>query len=74
MAPRVRPVKCRLPTLMRERGLEPHDVYANPRIDMTKQQFSSYYTGRQKMSLSTTKLFADFFGVPMDDIYTWKYE
>lgn len=72
MAHRVRPEKCRLPEILRERGLEPQDVYEDPEIDMTKQQFSSYYTSRQKMSLSTTKLFADYFGIPMDDLYTWK--
>lgn len=73
MALRVRPDKCRLPEILRERNLEPQDVYEDPEINMSKQQFSAYFTGRQKMSLSTTKLFADYFGIPMDEIYTWKY-
>lgn len=65
------PGKCLLPQLMEERNLRPYDVYTHPEIDMSRSQFSDYYTGRKKMSIGMCKLFANFFGVPMDDIYEW---
>lgn len=65
------PGKSRLPELMRQRNLEPVEVYDHPDIQMSKQQFSSYYTSRRKMSASIMKLFAEFFEVPMDDLCYW---
>lgn len=66
-----RPGKCLLPDIMRERKLEPYQVYTDEKIDMSRSQFSDYYTGRKKMSTGTLKLFAEYFGLPMDDIYVW---
>lgn len=71
MAPRVRPLKCLLPEIMRDRGLEPQDVYDHPDIKMSKQQFSAYYTGRKTMSIPTARVFGRFFGIPIDDLYLW---
>lgn len=66
-----RPGKCLLPHILRERNLEPYDVYS--KIGMTKQQFSDYTTGRRIMSLKTAKTVADQLGIPIDDLYTWEY-
>jgi transcriptional regulator with XRE-family HTH domain len=64
------PVKCRIPDLERELKLEPYQVY--DALNMSKQQYSAYRTNRRIPHLTTAKLLADFFGVPVDDLHVWK--
>lgn len=64
------PIRCRIPDLERERSLEPYQVYEE--IEMSKQQYSAYRTGRKIPSYATAKKIAEFFGVPMDDLHTWR--
>jgi hypothetical protein len=66
------PVKSRLPELEEEHGLEPHQVYEDEKVDMPKSQYSAFRTGRKKMGARSMKRLAEFFGVPMDDLYTWR--
>lgn len=66
------PDKCRVPELLRERHIEPVEFYTDPRINWSKQQYYAYASGRRKMSASQMKKCGHYFGLPMDDIYTWK--
>lgn len=63
------PIRCLIPELEEERKLEPYQVYET--IGMIKQQYSSYRTGRKLPSITTAKLIAEFFGVPIDDLHEW---
>lgn len=68
-----RPGKSLLPIIMREKGLEPVDIYNRPTVQMSKQQFSDYYTSRTKMSAPTLKMFSVELGVPMESLCEWEY-
>lgn len=68
-----RPGKSLLPKILRELGLDPVDVYSRESVDMSRHQFSDYYTGRKKMSAPTLYLFSIELGVPMESLCEWEY-
>lgn len=65
----ITPIRCRIPELERNHNLEPHQVYE--KLGMSKQQYSKYRTGRRLPHITTAKLIAGFFGVPIDDLHEW---
>lgn len=64
------PDKCLVPEILRERNIEPVTFYTD--MGWSKQQYNAYARNRTKMSAGTLKTVAEYFGLPMDDIYTWK--
>jgi hypothetical protein len=64
------PVKSRLPELEKERGLEPYQVYEA--IKMSKSQYSAYRNTVKILGIKNGKMLAEFFGIPIDDLYVWK--
>ena len=66
------PDKCQVPNILRDRNIEPVDFYTDPEINWSKQQYNAYAKNRTKMSPGKIKTCAEYFGLPMDDIYTWK--
>lgn len=64
------PVKSRLPELERERDLQPYQVYEA--IGMSKSQYSSYRNTVKILGIRNAKILAEFFGIPIDDLYIWK--
>lgn len=65
-----RPVKSLLPKLMRERRISPQQL-ANE-LGMTIQEVSDHSHTRKITSLPKAKLYAEYFGVPIDDLYEWQ--
>ena len=65
-----RPVKSLLPELMRQRRITPQEL-ANA-LDMSIQEVSDHANTRKITSLPKAKLYAEFFGIPIDDLYVWK--
>jgi hypothetical protein len=61
---------CQVPYILRERNIEPVDFYTE--MQWSKQQYNAYAKNRTCMSAGTIKTVAEYFGLPMDDIYTWK--
>lgn len=65
-----RAVRSRIPELMRERNLEPIDVYSD--LKMKKQQYSRYTNTTTIMSLPVAMMIADYFGVSIEELYDWE--
>ena len=65
------PDKCRVPKLLRERHIEPVDFYTD--MGWTKQKYWEYVNHIKYMNSGTQKTVAHYFGLPMDDIYTYKW-
>lgn len=65
-----RPVKSLLPDLMRQKRLTPQQL-ANE-LDLTIQEVSDHANTRKITSLPKAKLYAEYFGIPIDDLYVWK--
>lgn len=61
---------CQVPYILRERNIEPVTFYTD--MEWSKQQYNAYAKNRSYMSTGTVKTVAEYFGLPMDDIYTWK--
>jgi hypothetical protein len=61
---------CQVPKILRERNIEPRKFYED--MDWSKQQYNAYAKNRTYMSTGALKTVAEYFGLPMDDIYTWK--
>ena len=65
-----RPGKCLLPQLMRERKLTSKEL--SDKLGLTIQEVSDHAHRRKVMSLPKAKLYANFFGIPIDDLYEWE--
>jgi hypothetical protein len=65
----IRPGKCLLPQILRERKIEPVDFYTS--LGWVKQKYNAYANNRKKMSIGTLKTVADALQIPMDDVYVW---
>lgn len=65
-----RPVKSLLPDLMRQARKTPQEL-ANE-LDITVQEVSDHAHTRKITSLPKAKLYAEYFGVPIDDLYKWQ--
>lgn len=65
-----RPVKSLLPELMRKARLTPQQL-ANE-LEISIQEVSDHANTRKITSLPKAKMYAEYFGVPIDDLYTWK--
>ena len=65
------PVQCRIPEILRERNLEPYEVYE--KINMSKQQLSDYSTMRKIPNLKNAILIANFLQVPVEELHVWKW-
>lgn len=65
------PVRCLVPELLRERYIEPVEFYTY--MGWTKQKYWTYANNEVIMSSGTQKTVAHYFGLPMDDIYEYKW-
>lgn len=65
-----RPVKSLLPDLMRQRRISPQQL-AND-LNVTIQEVSDHAHTRKITSLPKAKMYAEYFGIPIDDLYEWQ--
>jgi transcriptional regulator with XRE-family HTH domain len=61
--------RCRIPELLRERGITMRQLSAE--TDIHETQLSAYANNRKTMSLHTAKAVASYFEIPIDDLYVW---
>lgn len=66
----LRPVKCLLPYLLKERRMSARQLAEITGINETS--ISDYIHNRKVMMLSTAKTIAEELQVPIDDLYTWQ--
>jgi len=64
------PEKCRIPELIRERKMQAQEL--SLALGISKSQLSDYANMRKVMSIQTAKTIAEYFMVPIDDLYVWK--